>query len=213
MDHARKMVVLPENNADNYQDLSRNTVPSITNIPINKDISDNQPAKSSQKKRKSYRQKNIEKLNFIIELALKFAKINGYDEKGRIIGKNGEVIQNSNIINLFEYSMKDGKLLVGEDEFVHLLYKAKIDPENITNINIKNKLLNLYSNKNSITTSEAFQEKTSDFPQRQQQIFRPHDTPSIRTSIKRKREIEDDRPDEIIEETPAKRLKNWIYDG
>ena len=140
MEHARKMVVVPYN--DNEKNVSRIPSSAIVDIPNSESL----PAKPLKKEKpKNNKQKSLDKISFIINSVLKLAKINGYNAQGQILVKDGNIIQNSNIINLLEYSMKPGKLLIGEEDFIHLLFKAKVEPEQIINANVRTKLLNLYS--------------------------------------------------------------------
>ena len=89
----------------------------------------------------------IDKLTRIMKMFLKLANIKGYDLIGRVRDSKGNFIKDSDIIALINHSLTHGKLLLGQNEFIHLLFEANIEPELIINENIKSKLTNLYSNK------------------------------------------------------------------
>ena len=89
----------------------------------------------------------IDKLTRIMKIFLKLANIKGYDIIGRVRNSKGDFVQDSDIISLINHSLTHGKLLLGQNEFINLLFEANIEPDLIINENIKSKLLNLYSNK------------------------------------------------------------------
>ena len=89
----------------------------------------------------------IYKLTRIMKMFLKLANIKGYDLIGRVRDSKGNFIRDSDIIALINHSLTHGKLLLGQNEFIHLLFEANVEPDLIINENIKSKLSNLYSNK------------------------------------------------------------------
>ena len=116
MEHSRKMMVVPYTGSQNTSHVS---------IP---------------KKSKSIKEKSVEKIKKILTIILKLAKINGYDESGRI-NDNGNFIENSDIVALIQYALTPGKVLIGENEFAELLIKAGVSPDVITNDNLKAKII------------------------------------------------------------------------
>ena len=116
----------------------------LTIVPFNEDNIDPPKYNLNKTKKKSITQSD--KVKRMIQVILKLAKIEGYDENGRIKAKNGIYLEKSNIINLLNYSMTIGSPLIGEYEFVELLKECKIDPNLIINEKIKSKLINDYDN-------------------------------------------------------------------
>lgn len=152
MDNARKMVLIP----------AENEIISI--------IKDD---KIQTKKVKDER-KSIKKITNIVEIALKLARIKAFNEYGHILGKNGDYIRNSNIANLLEHSMKNGKLLIGENEFIELLHRAGVSEESIFNENIRYKLKNLKTSDITYTEPTVY-EKFGNVPDSLDQISKSHD--------------------------------------
>lgn len=74
------------------------------------------------------------------EIILKLGRINGYDENRRIIGSDGKYIPGSDVTMLMNEAINPKRVLVGIDEFVKLLDRAKVDPDSILNDNIRSKL-------------------------------------------------------------------------
>ena len=74
-----------------------------------------------------------------MKILLKLAKINGYDLVGRVRNKNGSFINDSDLLDLINDAMSHGKLLLGQSEFINLLYEANVEPDLIINENIKAK--------------------------------------------------------------------------
>lgn len=107
-----------------------------------------------------------------IKILLKLAKIEGYDENGRIRNRNGEFIDGSSLLHLIINAMSVGHVLVGESEFIDLMKEAKITPDEIPNNNVKAKLLaSLYTTQPAPTpqmtprTYSRIQETPMDFRQ------------------------------------------------
>ena len=95
---------------------------------------------------KTVKQKRIErdgeKIIRLIKIALKIAKINSYDDELRIIGNNGEYVEGSNLADLLKYVLTSQKI-IGENEFTKILHDANVDPQWITNENVRARLLSL----------------------------------------------------------------------
>ena len=96
---------------------------------------------------KTVKQKRIErdgeKIIRLIKIALKIAKINSYDDELRIIGHNGEYVEGSNLADLLKYVLTSQKIIIGENEFIKILHDANVDPQWITNENVRARLLSL----------------------------------------------------------------------
>jgi len=117
MDNARKMVLLPAEVSANYSP-------------------PHEKRQGSFKKEK----KSLDKVFKIVSIALKLAKINAFDQDGRIRNDEGEIVPNSNMAILLQHAMKNGRVLVGEEEFIKLLQEANVTSDLILNDNIRNKL-------------------------------------------------------------------------
>ena len=78
-----------------------------------------------------------------IRVILGLAKIEGYDDSGRIRGEKGIFLPNSDIVSLLNNAMTPGRVLIGQDIFISLLKEAKIPPELIVNDNVRAKLVGL----------------------------------------------------------------------
>ncbi|RWS27454.1 hypothetical protein B4U80_07983 [Leptotrombidium deliense] len=131
-----------------------------------------------------------------LKIILKLAKINGYDENGRIRNKHGMFIENSSLIQLLSHAMAVGRVLLAEKEFIELLNEANIDSDLIVNDNVRAKLAKLKENK-QIHVVEPVISETIDSPQNQ--------------SMKRKRDYdEEDEPPPILDkydQPPRKRTR------
>ena len=96
---------------------------------------------------KTVKQKRIErdgeKIIRLIKIALKIAKINSYDDELRIIGHNGEYVEGSNLADLLKYVLTSQKIIIGENEFIKILHDANVDPQWITNENVRARLIGL----------------------------------------------------------------------
>ena len=79
-------------------------------------------------------------LERIVKLALKVANTNNYDEELRIKDSYGKSVDGSNLPNLLKLAVTNQKVNVGENEFIRILHESEVNPEWITNENIKNKL-------------------------------------------------------------------------
>lgn len=179
MEHTQKMVVTP---------ISAEMPPSL---PLATDVN---TQFVSIKKPKSH--PFAEKLVKQTKIVLKLGKIDSYDNDLHIKDLNGHIIQNSNIINLLNEALAINKVLIGYDDFVKLLHKANVEPDLITNENIKSKLIGLY---NSIPSTP-----------KDMQVTDPYNAVPVIRSIKRTREEEES--DDLIE-PPSKKVPNWIVPG
>jgi hypothetical protein len=74
------------------------------------------------------------------DIILKLGRIKGYDENRRIRGSDGTYIPGSDISMLLDEATNPKRVLVGMEDFVKLLVKAKVNPEAILNDNVRSKL-------------------------------------------------------------------------
>jgi hypothetical protein len=118
MNHSRKMVLMPAEAVD-----------QSTQTPPNNYA---RPEKGS---------KEMDKLHKLLNIVLKIASVNGYDQNFRIYDANGSPITNSDIVVLLNNAVTPGKILYGENDFIRLLYEAQVNPQWIVNENVRNKLL------------------------------------------------------------------------
>ena len=174
MEHTRKLMVVPYTG-------NSHTEPKI----------------EQKKKNKSVKEKSLDKMNKILTIILKLAKIGGYDEYGRIYDK-GVFLENSSISALILNALTPGRILTGESEFIELLSKAKIDPDMIVNDNVKAKLIKM--NNSRLNTEDI---NTNDEPivNRDVEITQPVDR-VIKRSHDSDKEIDDE-----YEHTKSKRVK------
>lgn len=88
-----------------------------------------------------------------LDIALKLGRIKGYDDTRRILSTDGKYISGSDISMLIEEAMTPKRVLVGMDEFIKLLAKANVDPDQILNDNIKKKLISVKNQKDVASSS------------------------------------------------------------
>ena len=131
-----------------------------------------------------------------IRVILGLAKIQAYDEVGRIRDSKGNFLPNSDIVTLLNNAMTPGRVLTGQDVFISLLKEAKIPPELITNDNVRAKLTGL---------TTQIQTETIDDPQihvqlaeRERHVTKPKQTTEPqRYATKRSHEIEPEIPSKM----------------
>lgn len=212
MEHSSKMVLTPIENeqqpplltpatSNSIQYNSYEPMPSMSTGTQSNIQYSNASTQMTSKKLKTH--PFLEKLINQLKIILKLAKIDAYDTSLRIKNNRGEFIEHSNIINLLQNATVLAKVLVGQDDFISLLFKAKVEPELIANENIRAKLINLYEKPivdNRPTEPMIFSDVSND----------DRVDPVIKTNARKRRREEPD----IIEiesegEPPAK--KQWIY--
>ena len=114
-------------------------VTTITQSDPNNNTSDNFNIDKTVKQKRIER--DGEKIIRLIKIALKIAKINSYDDELRIIGHNGEYVEGSNLADLLKYVLTSQKIIIGENEFIKILHDANVDPQWITNENVRARLM------------------------------------------------------------------------
>ena len=86
--------------------------------------------------------RNPEKIQRLLKIVLKIAMNNAYDEDFKIKDSEGKPISDSDITTLLNNAISPQKILVGESDFVRVLYESGVDPNWIVNENLRSKLLN-----------------------------------------------------------------------
>lgn len=81
-----------------------------------------------------------EKIIRLIKIALKIAKKDAYDDQMRILDIMGRPIDGTYLPTLLKYIVTPQKIIIGEDDFIRILHDADIDPEWITNENVRARL-------------------------------------------------------------------------
>ena len=89
-------------------------------------------------------ERNPEKIQKLLKIALKIALNNAYDENFNIKDSKGNPVSDSDIALLLNSAISPQRLLIGEEDFIRVLYESKVDPNWIVNENIRSKLLNYY---------------------------------------------------------------------
>ena len=129
MNHSRKMILVPEQSLKTYNKLSKNT---------------NNPSSS-----RTETDRDLNKIERILNIVLKLAIIGGYNEDFNIIGRNGDPIENSSIVTLINLALNHENARIGENDFIRLLHDSNVNPNWIINENLRSKLMNYRSNNNS----------------------------------------------------------------
>ena len=141
-----------------------NPVNQTTIVPVRQllpvDSSPNKPIKQKRIERDG------EKIIRLIKIALKIARTDSYDEQLRIKDRNGKHIEGSNLPELLKYVLSSQKIIIGENEFIHILNDAGIDPDWITNENVRARLLSLKNNKRKREPTPPPVERIIKVPQR-----------------------------------------------
>lgn len=163
----------------------------------NIEMSTSNAEKKNKSSQTSSSAKAAEKLSKLLRIILKIAIINGYDDDGRIRDENGDIIYQSDLVSLLQKAMSYEKVLIGRNEFIHLLYKAKVPPDLIVNDDMRTRLLYLYKTSPKSMQSQETQTMTTESDPIEESY--PMD---YSESMKRKR---DDLDEQFIELPPSKR--------
>ena len=124
--------------------------------------------------------RNPEKIQKLLKIALKIALNNAYDENFNIKDSNGNPVSDSDIALLLNSAISPQRLLIGEEDFIRVLYESKVDPNWIVNENIRSKLLNYYP-KPKFTPPPPPQPPNIGPPPPQEPIIQTIPQPSIQT--------------------------------
>lgn len=118
----------------------------------------------------------------------------------RIKDKNGNVVLNSNLLDLVKNAITPGKVLFGEEDFIELLDRINIDTKYILNKNLKAKLEEYKKfNKSNYNTKPKETEEIKNKPVTTTKKVEENKS----SRRKRKRDSED------VEEPVKKRFPNW----
>src|SRR5882757_678321 len=121
MNHSRKMILVPEQSLKTYNKISKNNE-NNKNVRMETD-------------------RDLNKIERILNIVLKLAIIGGYNEDFNIIGSDGNPIINSSIVTLINSALNHENARIGENEFIRLLHASNVNPNWIINENYKSKLM------------------------------------------------------------------------
>jgi len=127
------------------------------------------------------RTKPFEKITKLIHIILKLANSKAYNLDRQIRLKDGSYMQNSDIITLLNYAMTPGRVIIGENEFIQLLYEAHITPDLIINDNLRPKLVKFETNYKSeeprVTVKRKIDDEIDDevVPLKRQRLEEPEE--------------------------------------
>ena len=128
MDDVNPMVVLPYDLANNQFGSGENKESqTMYSRPISND------------------NRGDDKQTRILKIALKLARIDGFNDDLNVKAEDGSFITNSNLARLLNISQSKVKDIRGMQELIRLLFIAQIDPNYILNEFVKSKLLELHN--------------------------------------------------------------------
>lgn len=130
------------------------------------------------KKENSIRKYAAERQKKLLIIVLKIAQYGGYDTDGRIKSKDGSFLASSDIIPLLLHALSPGRNLHGLDEFIDLLYRAGVNPEDIINTNVRELLRMRMKRGNKVQTKHGTAAKTSVKPSLKPQLH-----PAVQPSL------------------------------
>ena len=124
------------------------------------------------KENKKRIERDMDKFHKLLNIVLRIAIHKGYNEDFSLNDDNGKRIPNSNVVAHLNNALSPGKLLIGETDFIRLLYNSKIDPKWIVNENIRAKLLAFMDNSQptDVTTMEIQESPIVNYKTNQQNI-------------------------------------------
>lgn len=103
----------------------------------------------SKRKPNSIRQYAAERQLKFLRLVMKLGAINAYDEEGRMRDATGNV--SSNILPLINHALSPGRNVQGMADFVELLVRAGVKPDDVINVNVRDLLLRRQKSTFSLT--------------------------------------------------------------
>jgi hypothetical protein len=87
-------------------------------------------------------ERNPQKIQRLLKIILKIALNNSYTDNLEIRDIDGNPITDSNISDLLNSAISNQKVLIGEKDFIRLLFESNVDPKLIINENMRNQLIN-----------------------------------------------------------------------
>ena len=90
-------------------------------------------------------------LNQLLPLILKLAKIEGFNDVGEIKNDEGNFIPGTSVIDLIKASLSDAPVETVNESFIKLLIKAGVNPSQVKNITIKERLTHTHKNTPSVS--------------------------------------------------------------
>ena len=135
MENARKMILMP---ADAVTQTSNTNTNSNSNTNTNKNSNTNT---NSNKPRPKRIERDMDKIQKLLNIVLKIALRNGYNEEFEINDRFGNPISDTDIAALINNALSHEKILVGEKDFIRILYESNVNPYWIVNENVRAKLL------------------------------------------------------------------------
>lgn len=169
MSGPRKMVAIPESSATSLMNEAqssgqpfRSSMDSDNALQgYDDDIPAPVEATLISKKKKLSPQ---EKLAHLIRILIPLAQIRAFNEQGHLLSPDGSYNSKTNIADLLENLLEDGKLLTGQDEFIQLLTKANVDPKLIRNEMVRRKMLEAQQVSSAAHDSETAQQDSPNHP-------------------------------------------------
>lgn len=139
MNNTKKMVLIPyqEGGDDQNNDMLIDTS-NYHPPPMQSQI--------EAKKGNSIRRYAAERQHKLLLIILKLAQYGGYDESGQFKTAHGESID---VVPLLAHASSPGRNVKGMNDFIELLYSAKVPTELIINVNVREALMKRYSGKSN----------------------------------------------------------------
>ena len=208
MSSYKKMVLMAEDASDDEEVCQPQTGNGVEDL----ELVEQMPPQAQQKKGNTIRDYAMDRQRRLLQIIMRIASIQGYNDKGNIKDKDGKFLEGTDIVPLILYSVTKERLVKGIDSYVDLLIEAKVPPEVITNENLKQRLINAghASNRPKPSAHVPISEpEESVLPQ-----ISMDTTPSLqkKTRKKRKREISNDVISEPIEQRVTRAAKRKRQD-
>lgn len=133
MKHTKKMLLVP------FQDGGNDPLVQSTPVEL---VPKELPVETVvTAKTNSIRKYAADRQRKMLNIILKLAKSGGYDEDGSFRTEKGKL----DIVPLLIHALSPGRPLTGMSEFVQLLHRAGVQPEDVINLQVRDLLSNLKS--------------------------------------------------------------------
>src|SRR5882724_1157711 len=139
MEHARKVALVPTDD-DVISDVDRKENPPDSFANIVEDPAENRGKKS--------------KLSKQLLMGLLLAEVGGYNSQLQLKRKDGNFDPKTHIGKLVEFATKRGPEVTGLDDFIHLLHNARVPMELVINAEVRSRLANFESTRQSKEIAE-----------------------------------------------------------